>query len=155
MKQYAEYFIGGPMDGREKTKEFPSTPEWGVVRSIQFTGDVLTIFNSTEEYPMDIEWDYRQGKFVFGGIVIKFWTDARLISREVIACRLAELIMEPHEKQEPEKCVCTDSVHSATGFCPTKESGEYDMCPRRRLPESIIREETRATKVNLTKGTPQ
>lgn len=154
MKQYAEYFIGGPMDGREKTKEFPSTPEWGVVRAIDFLGDPPQ-YEDLAVQPMDIEWDYRQGKFVFGGIVIKFWTDARLISREVIACRLAELIMEPHEKQEPEKCVCTDSVHSATGFCPTKESGEYDMCPRRRLPESIIREETRAAKVNLTKGTPQ
>lgn len=112
MKQYAEYFIGGPMDGREKTKEFPSTPEWGVVRAIDFLGDPPQ-YEDLAVQPMDIEWDYRQGKFVFGGIVIKFWTDARLISREVIACRLAELIMAPHI------------------------------------------EETRATKVNLTKGTPQ
>lgn len=78
---------------------------------------------------------------MFGGIRVSFWVDYRNLSRELIMCRLAELLLSPHIDRRPEPCVCTDSVHSATGWCPTKTDSEYNMCPRRRLTtDEIVKE---------------
>lgn len=152
MIRYKEYFIGGPMDGRDKTGEFPRIPEWGAVKATDFTGDAIITHDDQVIRPLNIEWTYVQDHFVFGGIRVPFWTDYRYMSREVVSCRLAELIMAPHIDHRPDPCVCTDSVHSATGWCPSETDSEYNMCPRRRLSESEITRQYETEKVNLVKG---
>lgn len=103
MNEYRQYIIGGPLDGKQKGEEFPDIPDWGVIRSIEFTGDELGTYDSTETRPLNIEWNYRQDRFTFGGITVYFWTDHRLVSREIIAMHLAELIMAPHLITTPQK----------------------------------------------------
>lgn len=102
MNQYREFFIGGPFDGMDKTEEF-STISFG----IRF--DELWTHEDYERNPgMDpelvgtvkTEWLYTPQRFTFGGIVIQFWADMRLMPREMVSLRLAELIMEPHIKQD-------------------------------------------------------
>lgn len=97
MMRFREYFIGGPLDGKDKLTEFPDIPEWGIIRSMEITGDAIVTYEGSEIRALNIEWIYRQERFQFGGQSIPFWVDNRLISREVIAFRLAELIMEPHQ----------------------------------------------------------
>lgn len=152
MNKYREYFIGGPLDGRDKAGEFPRIPEWGMVRAIDFTGEAIVTHDDNVIRELNIEWSYSRDYFVFGGLRVPFWTDSRYMSREMISCRLAELIMEPHIDHRPEPCVCTDSVHSASGFCPSETDSEYNMCPRRRLTESEIIRQSNGQKVNLVKG---
>lgn len=101
MKMYPEWFIGGPLDGKDKTVEFPGA----------YFGIRCDEIWTAEEYAKDpnmdpdlvgevkTEWLYTPQRFVFGGLVIQFWADFRLMSRELISLRLAELVMAPHEKE--------------------------------------------------------
>lgn len=100
MRQYREWFVGGPLDGQDKREEFPDIPTWGEIRATESLGDIETL-DSPESRPLNMEWCYRQDRFTFGGLVIPFWTDHRLIANQVIGMRLAEIIMEPHEYEEP------------------------------------------------------
>ncbi len=138
MNRYKEYFIGGPLDGKDKAAEFPKVPEWGIVEAIEFTGEETVTYGNIDPVSLGTRWQYRQDSFTFGGIRVPFWTDHRYMSRELITCRLAELILDPHIDTRPMPCVCTDSVYSSTGWCPSKTDSEYNMCPRRRLTEAEI-----------------
>lgn len=140
MKKHAEYFIGGPMDGEEKTKKYPRVPDWGIVEAVQFGLDEYKVPGSPEiTNTIETRWHYRREHFTFGGIPVYFWTDTRYMSREMVNGRLAEVLMAPHDiSHRPEVCVCTDSVHSCTGWCPAPNEGEYDSCPRRRMTETEI-----------------
>jgi hypothetical protein len=35
------------------------------------------------------------------------------------------------EREEDEKCICTDSIRSVIGSCPGRGHREYYFCPRR------------------------
>lgn len=112
MNRYREYFIGGPLDGRDKTTEFPNISEWGVVQAIEFTGEETITHDGTDPISLDIRWEYHQDRFTFGGIRVAFWTDRRYTSRELIMCRLAELILAPHvitESETPNECDNSDN----------------------------------------------
>lgn len=97
MNKYPEWFVGGPLDGKDKTVEYSTIPNWSVVRAVDFRSYSfgIDVLFSTEQ----TEWLYRMDKFTFGALVIPFWTDWRFMSREIIATRLGELVMAPHKKE--------------------------------------------------------
>lgn len=97
MNRFREYFIGGPLDGKDKLTEYPDAPDWSTIRSVDFTGDAIVTHEGNTIRELNIEWNYTQDHFMFGGTRVQFWTDHRMISKEVITFRLAELIMEPHQ----------------------------------------------------------
>lgn len=99
MNQYTEFFIGGPMDGEDKTETYPKIPEWSMIRAIEYTGDAIVTSDNSSIRELNIEWNYQRDYFVLGGIRVPFWTDYRYMARELVSCRLAELIMEPHVKR--------------------------------------------------------
>lgn len=39
---------------------------------------------------------------------------------------------DPAHAAEDDRCTCTDSVHSFTGWCPSLGDPHYSFCPRRR-----------------------
>lgn len=96
MNSFREYFIGGPLDGKEKLASFPNIPEWGIVAAMEVTGDAIVTHEGNGIRSLDIEWHYKREGFQFGGLYIPFWTDHRFMSRELITFRLAELLMAPH-----------------------------------------------------------
>lgn len=116
MMIYPEWFIGGPLDGKSKYDVFPAIPEWWTIRATEYTGDAIITYEEHLIRPLDIEWAYSQDHFVFGGIRVPFWTDYRYMSREVVSCRLAELIMAPHVKENRE--VGSEKVNLVKGAKP-------------------------------------
>ena len=98
MKTYPEYFIGGPLDGQDKTERFPDIPEWEAVRCTERTGMEI---HTTDSYApiaaVDYTWHYYCHRITLGGIVLKYWYDSRMLSRQVVALRFWELILKPHE----------------------------------------------------------
>lgn len=121
MKRYPEWFLGGPLDGQDKAETHPHKNDW-----------------STIEVDDGTIWTYSRYVFRFGDVEVPIWRDQRLTSREIALCRLGEILLAPHEKREPEKCVCSDSGHSRTGRCPVKGSHDYEKCPRRHYSEETI-----------------
>lgn len=97
--RYPEWFIGGPMDGEDKTETFPHIPEWSAIQAPQFMKLIQSGDDVSWSDPM-YAWMYRRQTFTLGAVLVPFWTDDRLISREEIASRLGELIMAPHVKEE-------------------------------------------------------
>lgn len=131
MKLIPEWFIGGPLHGEDRRKVFPRD-QFGPFKVPPEPG-------KGDGNPF---WYHRQ-RFTIGNRVIVFWWGYDT-SQEVAASMLADLLLAPHEfeterRTEPDPCICTDSVHSFTGTCPTKcdEQG-YASCPRRRFSEPEI-----------------
>lgn len=163
MKRLPEYMIGGPLHGR-KRDEFPN-PHWygGYEARVGMTeiqcedsshkphhipegesipeccpGRNSSIWGRSAREYTD-RWVYVRQTFYIGGRGIHFWTDISRNARQVIASMLADVLLAPHETDEPERCICTDSIRSG-GRCPSESDYEYDMCPRRtQSPEEIIR----------------
>jgi hypothetical protein len=105
MNRYREYIIGGPMDGKDALDEFPHGVPFGIRCDEHWTRE-----DYEADPAMDPEligqvknsWLYMPHRFTLGGIVIQFWSDERLMSREVIALRVAELIFAPHMITTPQ-----------------------------------------------------
>lgn len=138
MAKYPEWFIGGPLDGDDKTKTFPNIPDWSVVNGPMLT--TLKVGETISWTDPQYMWAYRREMFHLGTVCVYFWTDNRLISREEVASRLGELIMKPHEITEPEPepqtetaerpmCECGDS-HRSGGRCPWPDGFEGKFCPK-------------------------
>lgn len=126
MKNIPEWFIGGPLHGKDRATQFPGREQYAYTYSVS---------------DRDV-WRYFRQRFTIGARIVIMWVDLNRTSREMAATLLADVLLAPHESPEPETCICTDSVHSAIGKCPTKDGGEYDMCPRRRLSEPEIIQRT-------------
>lgn len=101
MNEYRQYIIGGPLDGKDATEEFPSLP-FGIRADERWTADECA---NDPDLVGEIKnsWLYMPHRFTFGGIVIQYWADERLMSREVIALRVAELVFAPHLITTPQK----------------------------------------------------
>lgn len=96
MHTYPQWFIGGPLDGKNKTDEFPTVPDWSYVKAMEYTdGPDLPAWAPNNS----IEWIYRMDKLTLGTVTVPFWTDRRLLPHALIATRLGELIMAPHAKE--------------------------------------------------------
>lgn len=93
MKTYPEYFIGGPLDGQDKLTLCPDVPEWEAVRWMEEPGIETVAPIANDGYA----WHYYCHKIRLGGVVLKYWYDGRILSRQIVALRFWELILKPHE----------------------------------------------------------
>jgi len=97
MQVYPQWFIGGPLDGKDKETEYPTVPDWSCIRAAEYRD------NSDDPvwYSSDrIDWLYHMDKLTLGAVIVPFWTDRRLMPHVLIATRLGELIMAPHAKED-------------------------------------------------------
>lgn len=103
MKQYPEFFIGGPLDGQDKRDRFPSLPEWMPIEcdASEETAEIHTVDTKTPIAVPMWKWVYHAHVVRLGGVVLRYWADDRLMSKEVIKLRFWELILSPHEIKVP------------------------------------------------------
>lgn len=121
MDRYPEWFIGGPLDGQDKHDLYPDEPDYSHIRYRE-TYTVEDCADDPELSPDLIgdvkqEWRYTMERLTLGAVVVPFWVDRRLTSRELISTRLGELIMAPHKVTPTQMCKCTDSVYRGRA-CP-------------------------------------
>lgn len=112
--RYPEWFIGGPLHGRDKTEHSPTVPEYDRVRHVEtLPSEVMADWPNQSGLWTETEWLYRRVTFVFGSVDVPFWTDERLMARSEIESRLGELIMAPHVKDEKDETTeeGTDDEH--------------------------------------------
>lgn len=134
MNTYPEWFIGGPLHGKDKTEMYPNVHS--MVRALPLPEDSANVLGHTvtgDWCRWEDEWHYTPQRFVFGGIVIRFWIDYRYTPREIAATDLAKLIMAPHVKKVSQICTCGDSVYGGRK-CPTDlnsggGSSDFVHCP--------------------------
>jgi hypothetical protein len=103
MKRYPQFFIGGPLDGQDKQDRFPMHPEWMpiVCDASEETHEIHVAESVTPIAIVGWKWSYHAHTVRLGGMILLYWADDRLMSREVIKLRFWELILKPHEIKVP------------------------------------------------------
>jgi len=92
MSKYPEWFIGGPLHGKNKS-EYSHCPDWHVINADSI--------DAGPGIPTQVAtWRYRRDTFRLGTVIVPFWTDKRMIAHEQIASLLGEIIMAPHALKE-------------------------------------------------------
>lgn len=89
MKNTPEWFIGGPLHGKDRRNIFPRD-QFGPFQVPESINDALA-----DNYQETRFWYHRQ-RFTIGNRVIVFWWGYDT-SQEVAASMLADLLLAPHE----------------------------------------------------------
>lgn len=97
MKRFHEYYIGGPLDGQVRN---PNKPAPFMIEAIEYV-DLLGAPEFHPDHVTDTEtyvkWTYYPHRYMLGTHVVTFWSDDRMLSKELIKARFWELILKPHE----------------------------------------------------------
>jgi hypothetical protein len=103
MKTIPEWFVGGPLHGKDRLTQFPGRQQFAYTYSV----------NDRDK------WRYSRQRFTIGARIIVMWVDMNRTSREMAATMLADLLLAPHESTEPDACICdiTETVNAEHPEC--------------------------------------
>lgn len=105
MRTYREYFIGGPMHGKDKMEVLPGGADWAPIYAMDhkvMDQDILknAPFHVALDHAMDTDPDrwayYRRTVHVTEMDTVYVWVDLRRTPQEVARLMMWELLMAPH-----------------------------------------------------------
>lgn len=101
MKGIPEWFIAGPLHGKDRLTEFP-----GRMQLAYRVLEPKTVHATDHPGFLDYdpqEWVYTRQRFTIGARIIIMWVDLSRTSREYAATLLADVLLAPHETPDPEE----------------------------------------------------